>query len=163
MILHIPTNTNYLSQKIEDFWIYFKGQILDLTNKSWNEENYTGSSFLQWKTMQYYNTLYLCILIYLDVQQTGGVNTSWSYYENKYNLCKIQKCLACDGIDLKKALEIFDFPFNDIGSIENGEIEISFIIENILPTPQTSILNTNQLLELINNPIGCINNIKSSC
>lgn len=130
MLLHQYNTASYLDGKIKDFWIMFKSDILKLTTKSWKEEDNAGSSYSQWKVMQYYNVLSLVILIYLDVQKNQTIYTDWSYYNTKYDLDAKRKCLACECIDLDKVLELFGFPFNNgLPEIEGFNIENTFIIE----------------------------------
>lgn len=130
MLLHQYNNASYLDTKINEFWTVFKKDILKLTLLSWKEEDNRGKTFTLWKVMQYQSLLGLLILIYIDVTKNSQIRTDWSYYNTKYNLDAKRKCLACNCIDLDKALTIFGFPFKTCeGGIECLSVENTFKIE----------------------------------
>lgn len=130
MILHQYNTASYLDTKIHEFWITFKKDMLKLTTQSWAEEDRRGKTYTHWKVMQYQSVLSLLTLIYIDVTKNGTIHTDWSYYNTKYNIDNLRKCLACNCIDLDKALAIFGFPFQTCGSgIECMNIENTFIVE----------------------------------
>lgn len=160
MILHNPNNnSSYLDGRIYAFWLKFKSDILRISKSGWKEEDYKGATFCQYKVMQYYGVLYLLIAIYIDVQRT---KQTWDYYVTKYDLNTKRKCLACNGIDLDKALAIFDFPLSTCtGGIECMGVGIDFIVE---PTSiPTSTLTTVNILDLINNPSTCNSVVSTDC
>lgn len=141
MLLHQYNTASYLDNKIQEFWKTFKTDIIKFTNKSWKDEDLAGKSYAQWNVAQYHYVLSLMILIYLDVKKNGTIYTTWDYYNTKYDLDTKRKCLACECIDLDKALAIFGFPFTTCGNgIECMNIENTFIVEGedcpvIVPPP----------------------------
>lgn len=161
MILHNINSPSSLEQSIQAFWLYFKGKILDLTNTQWNEEDYKGISFYQWRTMQYYNLLYLLILIQVDISQNGGTNSSWGYYRKKYDLDRKRDCFICEGIDFDKALNLFSFPVIESEGVGNFGVQVNLGIETRLinPNPLASI----DLKALLANPRLCTNKIVELC
>lgn len=131
MLLHQYNNASYLDNKINEFWITFKSDILKLTAKSWKQEDYSGLSYAQWQVAQYHHVLSLMILMYLDIEKNKTIYTTWDYYNTKYGIDAKRKCLACDCIDLDKVLTIFGFPFTTCGGgIECMNIENTFIVQN---------------------------------
>lgn len=162
MILHKYSNDNYLDGRIRAYWLFFKADILALTTKGWNEEDLRGKSCTQYKVMQYYYLLYILILLYEDLKANSVLQPSWSYYNTKYNIDGLRKCLACIGIDIDKALAVFNFPLVPcINGLECMDVEGSFIVE---PTAfPTSTVTTISLSVLLANPTSCSNSLVTTC
>lgn len=151
---HYIKKLSTLNISINNYFDYFKLQIISLSQKQWDSEDLKGVSNSQWSLMQYYNFLYLLIIIYREKQRLP--NKDWSYFVTKYNLVNIEKCIRCEGIDYNKALSIFGFETTTNG-IENISIEDSFSIES------GEVENTKPKIDVLiflNTPNYCINNIK---
>lgn len=129
MLIHNINSANItsLDVQIKSFWTLNKNAILLNDKVQWNDEDLTGKSFAQWKSMSYYYLLSLLTLIQIDISHTSKL---WSYYYEKYNLANLKKCLSCIGIDLNKNLQVFGFPTNSIDEVvEPMSIEDTFEVE----------------------------------
>lgn len=154
-MIHTVKNKGQLETVVNNYFTSVKDDIILLHNSQWNGEDLQGDSYLQWKIMQYYNLVYLLSLLYIDINRNENIDKN--YYLEKYKIEIHKKCLACEGIDFNKALEIFNINLlaNEDG-IELLELEDNFIVgNNPLPTSNYPILflkeNTNICYNYIEN------------
>lgn len=166
LYLHSYTTNSVLNNKIKEFFIYFKPQIIELSKKQWNEEDLKGKSNYQFLIQDIYYLLYLLILIDIDISITGKFY-SWDYYKTKYNIEKLEDCFNCKKINFKKAIEIFGFFNNCNEGIECIETENTFIVEPIT-TPYTTLpiitsSTTTYMNSLLTNLKSCNNIISTIC
>lgn len=152
---HIAKNISPLNNAINNYITAFKSELVGLSTLEWKEEDLKGKSYSQWKVIQYYDLMYLLIIVYNEVIRTKNLNYSWSYYRDKFKLDKYRKCLECEGIDFDKALNAFGFSsyVNESG-IELMEVETNFIIQK----NELNLFNTT-IKELLSNPTKCNNYI----
>lgn len=143
-----------LDLKIKAFWDLNKLVILSNNSEQWNDEDLKGKSFAQWKSMTYFYLLALLQLIYNDINHT---QQEWSYYQEKYDLENIKKCLHCIGINLDKNLNIFGFPIICENGIECLDIESSLEVEPEDLDEEEII--TVDLAALLATPVYCINTL----
>lgn len=128
---HIAKTITPLNIAINNYFTAFKDDILTYSTKQWKEEDIKGKSIAQWRAMQYYDLMYLLIVLHQEIVRTLHLNCDWSYYVTKFKLDKYQKCIQCEEIDWDKAID--SFGLNDLvpqGGIENMGIEINFVIQN---------------------------------
>lgn len=160
MFLRINKITE-LENYINKSFSLYRNEILALHLKQWKEEDISGKSCSQYKAYKYHLAIYYVILIYLELKQ--GIHTDWIYYNNKYKLDTIKKCLACDNIILEKLLNIFGLPSTICdGGIECMSLEESFIIEPEL-LEETIEYNTVNIKDILNNLNTCEILIPSLC
>lgn len=152
---HIAKTISPLNTLVNNYFTAFKTQLVNYSTIEWNNEDLKGKSYAQWQAMQYYNLMYLLIIVYKEIIRTKNLNYTWSYYVNKFKLDTYRKCLECEGIDFDKALHAFGFDtiFSN-GGIESMIIEYSFKIESF-DLPKSSILVKDLLLV----PNQCFNYI----
>ena len=163
MFIRDINKTTKLETYINNSFLLYKDDILILHSKQWKEEDISGQSCIQYKIYNYYLTIYYVILIYLEIKD--GVNLEWNYYEEKYKLNKISKCLACNNINLNKILNIFGLPLTictEDGGIECMGLQENFEIEPILFNT-SNLYNKFDVKSLLNNPISCEILLSSSC
>lgn len=156
MFLRYNKNT-VLETYISKSFLLFKDVIIDRHKKQYKEEDIKGSSCVQYSIMDIYLSILFVVLIYNDVISTN--NTSWEYYNNKYCIDRIRKCLACKGIDIDLILNVFGLPYE--GTIEGINFDIigsTFEIEPATLIPlTTTVVDINTLLNTNDN---CINYFK---
>lgn len=155
-MIHVIKKITPLNKAINNFFIAFKSDIISKTDSQWNEEDYRGSSFTQWRIMKYYYLLHLMILLFLEVERTKELELPWSYYESKFDLSRHKKCLSCDGISIEKGYEAFGLI--DLGAVEGiefQEIELSNIVGD-----SGYIKSSTLVKDLILVPNICVNNIE---
>lgn len=154
-MLHSLKKISTLDAAIDAYFTSFKTKLVELNQSQWTSEDLRGKSSLQWTIMQYYNLMYLLILVHREVTRTADLGKDWAYFEGKYNLAAIKFCIACQGINYDKALEAFGFNNLIPGGIEDMQIESNFEIHGEdLPVSDVKIK------DLIANPYICINYIK---
>src|SRR5687768_6654697 len=101
-MLHYVKKLGILDTAVSNFFTAYKSELVSLSQSQWNSEDYKGKSRHQWTIMQYYNLMYLFILVHKEVVRTKDLGYPWSYYESKFNLVEVQRCLGCYGIDWDK-------------------------------------------------------------
>lgn len=160
MFLRINKTTE-LETYIANVFSLYRKDILALHIKEWKEEDISGKSCIQYKIYQYYLAVYYVILIYLELKQ--GINTDWNYYESKYKISTIRKCLSCDKIDLNAILNIFGLPSTTPdGGIEDMGLEETFEIEPILLTTESEY-DKVVIKDILNNLYTCELLLPSRC
>ncbi len=154
-MLHTLRKISPLDTAIDAYFTSFKSELIELSQSQWTSEDLRGKSSLQWIIMQYYNLMYLLILVHREVDRTANLGKDWSYFENKYNLNKVKSCVACQGINYDMALKAFGLNNLFSGGIEDMMLESDFII-NGEDYPKSDV----KTKDLIANPYICINYIK---
>ena len=164
MFLRIPKATNHLEAAIAAAFRRYRTDILALHTTMWNQEDYRGSSCIQYKIMHYYLAIYLATLIYCEA--SNEIENTSAYYETKYNLDVLREKFACNGISLNNIFLDFGIAFpSDCGEgIECMELESNFIIEpSTLIAPTQATITQAALLALVAAPSTCTNYITSNC
>lgn len=152
---HIAKNISLLNNSVNNYITAFKSELIGFSTNEWNDEDLKGKSYSQWEAMQYYNLMYLLIIVYNEVIRTQNLNHSWSYYREKFKLDKYRKCLECEGIDFDKALNAFGFYiYTNESGIEQMGIENNFRIQ-----PSDPIIYNKTIIDLLATPFICYNYI----
>ena len=154
-MLHSNATISSLHSLVDTYFQNYKSTLTSLSSKGWNEEDLKGKTYQHWKVMQYYNLLYLLCIIRLEYDKLKG-KKNWSYFVSKYKLNDIKDCLACEGIKLDTALELFGFPTSDSGGVSYDEIETTLQIYGGDIDP--ALLTAKERLE---NPVICVNYIEA--
>lgn len=155
-MLHSLKAIGTLNTAVNNFYTAYKSELLPLSTAQWKSEDYRGKSFHQWTLMQYYNFMYLLTLIHREIERAGDhLDRDWSYYVSKYNLVKVQECLACYGINYTKGIQAFGFDTQFPEGIEGMAIESTFVI-----TGEEKAKSDVVIKNLIAYPSTCINYIK---
>lgn len=156
-MLHYVKKPSILDTAISNYFSAFKSDIVALHQTQWNSEDLKGKSKSQWMVMQYYNLMYLLILVHKEVTRTKHLDYSWSYYEQKFNLVAVRECMGCYGINWNKAIEAFDLNNLVPGGIEDMSLEETFIIYG-----EEKAKSDVTFVNLIAYPNVCVNYIKEA-
>lgn len=157
-------NPTQLESLINQAFQIYRSSVLSLTKKQWKEEDLKGKSLVQYSVAQYYYSIYIAVMMYNEIQR--GFPHDPSYYIDKYSIENIRKCLACEGIDIDKILEVFDLPPEESSrGIELMEIENNMIVgpysaNNLIPTAPSVPIDLRALISL---PNSCYNLISQTC
>jgi len=152
---HIAKKTSDLNTAIHTFFLAFKDKLVGFSTTQWKQEDLKGKSNSQWIAMQYYNLMYLLIIVHQEVMRTKDLGYPWSYYVSKFKLDTYKECLACDGIDFDKALEAFNIPFY---FSEDG-INLMGVQDSLFVTPTTYNTSETSFTTLVETPKACTNYI----
>jgi len=126
MFVRTPNSYNQLELNIHNAFEYYKNDIFTYHHSVWNEEDIEGKANCILHKLGKYNLAIMYVsLIWLDVQM--GVYT-WDNIKTRYAIDTMKACFTCDGINLKKLLEIYGLEIQETG-IENMGLEESFFIE----------------------------------
>jgi hypothetical protein len=154
-MLYKTYNILFEDKALQKYYMIYKTAIQALIDKQIEKENIYNKSTYYNVINQYTYAFQFVVLIYLEYKR--GLETSWSYYENKYDIETIDKKLQCSGIDIYKLFEIFGLPTT---TEEPVQIEVDNIIEDVVTSSSTTSITEDIELPLEDE---CINNIEGEC
>lgn len=136
--MFIDRGNDNLSNKWLLWYEHNRTAILTLLSKWKLNEGVHGYSCKQYTLAQYNFAFYYAYLIYIELSY--GVNTTYEYYNTKYDIDGISKKLICNNIQLSKLFEIFEIEFTDTNPVY-GKLEIIDTCTSIFVCTDTSQLN----------------------
>lgn len=155
-----PLLTSTIDSYLANAFSKIRISIVALQNKWFNEESYKGTSKIPYKVSMYYMAIYLVLLMYLEMK--AGYNTTWSYYQTKYDIDTNRKKLACCGIDLDDIISSFGISTTTASCVQGiGSMEIEDCLEvepiELKATTTATSINVSTYLSIPNECFNYIN------
>ena len=119
-------NTTIIDDYWKEYYQLYRTTIVSTIQNGWKQEDVWGITCDYNIVRKFQYTFFYVLMIYLEIKR--GIVTDWTYYEVKYDILNVRKCLTCYGIRLDDVFDIFNLNNGEYG-IENIGIELTYEVE----------------------------------
>jgi len=122
----------------DKMFLYYRNNIVNLFNCQWKEEDINGTSCVQLISTKYFLSFLYILLLYSE--QKESYKTDLELIE-KYEITKMKECFGCEGISIKKLLELAEITLTpEPPSTSLSEETSSVSLDDILALNNTKII-----------------------